>query len=38
MSSLASMLAQLMLTAGVVSLVLISTAFLLGTISRISRQ
>jgi len=38
MSLLASILAQLMLTTGVVSLVLISTAFLLGSLSRISRD
>lgn len=38
MSSFASMLAQLMLTAGVISLVLIATTFLLSTLSRISRD
>ncbi len=36
MSSIASMLGQLVLTAGIFSLVLISTAFLLGSLSRIS--
>ncbi len=37
-TTFASILAQLMLTAGVVSLVLIATTFFLGTLSRISRD
>ncbi len=38
MSSFVSMMAQLMLTAGVLAVLLVGTAFVLGSLSRISRQ
>lgn len=38
MSSLIAMLAQLALTAGVLAFVLLATAFVLGSLSRLSRE